>query len=285
MLRKEALFADFALLGVNAVWGATFVTMKNLLNEVHPLSILFWRFLIAFLVLWNLSRFRGWEKKTLKEGVILGCALFGGYLFQTLGLAYVTPARSAFLTGLSTIIIPFFALLILRTKIGRLLPLSIATALGGLALLSLNGGKGGSAVLWGDMLTVFGATAYALQIVLVEKFAHQNATLSLVTVEMGTVTALSLFFGLPFTLKIPQEPRIWGSLFFLGFFATALSFTVQKIAQRYTSSVHVGIIFISEPVFAALFSYFLWQERLTPQNILGCGLVLLGILIAQLGHS
>ncbi|MGQ9622312.1 MAG: DMT family transporter [Candidatus Caldatribacteriaceae bacterium] len=284
-MRKEALFADLALLGVNAIWGATFVTMKNLLNEVHPLSILFWRFLIAFLVLWNLSRFRGWEKKTFKEGVILGCALFGGYLFQTLGLVYVTPARSAFLTGLSTIIIPFFALFILRTKIGRLLPLSIVTALGGLALLSFNGGQGGSAILWGDMLTVFGATAYALQIVLVEKFAHQNATLSLVTVEMGTVTALSLFFGLPFILKIPREPGIWGSLFFLGFFATALSFTVQKIAQRYTSSVHVGVIFVSEPVFAALFSYFLWQERLTPQNILGCGLVLLGILIAQLGQS
>lgn len=285
VLRKKAFFADLALLGVNTIWGATFVTMKNLLNEVHPLSILFWRFLIAFLVLWSLSRFKGWEKKTFREGVILGCALFGGYLFQTLGLVYVTPARSAFLTGLSTIIIPFFAFLILQTKIDRLLPLSIATALGGLALLSLNGGKGGGVFLWGDTLTVLGATAYALQIVLVEKFAHQNAALSLVTVEMGTVTVLSLFFSLPFALEIPREPRIWGSLFFLGFFATALSFTVQKIAQRYTSSVHVGIIFISEPVFAALFSYFLWQERLTPQSILGCGLILLGILIAQLSQS
>lgn len=288
MLREKTLFADLALLGVNAIWGITFVTMKNLLAEIPPLTILSWRFLIAFGVLLSFPSSRKWDKKVVPEGAILGVALFGGYLFQTLGLLYVTPARSAFVTGLCTVIVPFFAFFLLRVQIDRFLPISIALALSGLFLLSFNGGNtSGPSVLQGDVLTLFGATAYALQIVLVEKFARNNETFPLVTVEMGTVAllcfTLCLFF--PTQKKIPQGAETWGSILFLGVMATALAFTVQKIAQRHTSATHVGVIFVSEPVFAAVFSYFLWQEQLTFRSLAGCGLILLGILTSQFSFS
>ncbi|MBC7217810.1 MAG: DMT family transporter [Candidatus Caldatribacterium sp.] len=283
MAERNAVLADLALLGVTAVWGATFVTMKNLLASTPPLTILFWRFSIAFGALVGFSCPKG--KRVFLAGTILGGALFGGYLFQTLGLLYVTPARSAFVTGLCTVIVPLFAFLILRTKPDRILPLSIALALFGLFILSL-GGERGNTVFFGDFLTLLGATAYALQIVLVERFTEENSAFALATVEMGVAALLSLSFAL--FLEEPLFPRrteIWGSLFFLGIVATALAFSVQKVAQRYTEATHVGIIFISEPVFAALFSYFLWHERLTARSILGCSLILLGILTTQLRLS
>lgn len=284
MITKKAALADLALFGVTAIWGATFVTMKNLLVTTPPVTILFWRFLIAFGILASFSHPK--EPETLKKGAILGGALFGGYLFQTLGLLYVTPARSAFITGFCTLIVPLFALLILRTKPEKTLPGSIALALFGLFLLT-GVDKESNSLFRGDVLTLLGATAYALQIVLVEQFTRGSNAFDLATVEMGTVTLLSLLLILlfPEQTMLPRNLATWGSIVFLGAVATALAFTVQKVAQRYTSATHAGIIFISEPVFAALFSYFLWGEHLTKQSIFGCSLILLGILTTQLRFS
>lgn len=284
MITRKAALADLALFGVTAIWGATFVTMKNLLATTPPVTILFWRFLIAFGILVSFSRPKEFE--TLKKGAVLGSALFGGYLFQTLGLLYVTPARSAFITGFCTLIVPLFALLILRTKPEKTLPGSIALALFGLFLLT-GVDKESNPLFRGDVLTLLGATAYALQIVLVERFTRGSNAFDLATVEMGTVTLLSLLLTLlfPEQTMLPRNLATWGSIVFLGAVATALAFTVQKVAQRYTSATHAGIIFISEPVFAALFSYFLWGEHLTKQSIFGCSFILLGILTTQLRFS
>lgn len=283
MTAQKMLIADLALLGVTAIWGATFVTMKNLLASTPPLTILFWRFLVAFGVLAGFSRPR--SLRVLKEGAILGGALFGGYLFQTLGLLYVTPARSAFVTGFCTLIVPLFAYFILRVQPEKTLPGSIALALLGLFLLT--GSSREKGLLFGDALTLLGATAYALQIVLVERFTKRNDAFALATVEMGMVALLSLFLALlfPGQKMLPQTFQAWGSILFLGVAATGFAFTVQKLAQRYTTATHAGIIFISEPAFAAIFSYFLWGERLTTQGILGCALMLLGILTTQLRFS
>ncbi|MCX7730256.1 MAG: DMT family transporter [Candidatus Caldatribacterium sp.] len=284
MSLRKTLYADLALLGVTAIWGATFVTMKNLLTSTPPLTILFWRFLVAFGVL--VSQFRPRCFRTVKAGVLLGGALFGGYVFQTLGLLYVPPARSAFVTGFCTVVVPFFAFFILRTKPEKTLPGSVALALLGLFLLTSGNGKD-SSLLFGDILTLLGATAYALQIVLVERFAKGNDAFALATVEMGTVAVLSFLLTLFFFKQkmLPQDWAAWGSILFLGVAATGFAFTVQKVAQRYTSATHAGIIFISEPVFAAIFSFFLWGERLTTRGLFGCLFISLGILTTQLRLS
>ncbi|MCX7667367.1 MAG: DMT family transporter, partial [Atribacterota bacterium] len=105
----------------------------------------------------------------------------------------------------------------------------------------------------------------------------------LVTTEMATVTILSLIFSLGSgNYNFSFSPMEWVSLSFLGIAATALAFTVQKLAQKHTSAVHAGLIFISEPVFAAFFSYFFWKERFTPAIVAGCVLILFGILLPQI---
>ncbi|WP_438314076.1 DMT family transporter [Candidatus Caldatribacterium sp. SIUC1] len=284
MIERKTLLADFALLGVTVIWGGTFVTVKHLLASTPPLAILLWRFLVAFGVLLVFSRPKTF--RVLFSGTLLGGALFLGYLFQTLGLLYVTPARSAFITGFCTLIVPIFALVILRTRLERTLPASIALALFGLFLLTSGDGEETSLSV-GDFLTFLGAVAYALQIVLVEQFAKSNDAFALATVEMGAVALFSALSGALFGEErmLPQGFSAWGSIVFLGVVATGIAFTVQKVAQRYTSATHAGIVFVAEPVFAALFSYLLFGERLTGRGIAGCSLILLGILTTQLRLS
>lgn len=276
------MIADLSLLGVNAIWGATFVTMKALVENIPVPKILLGRFLIATLVLLSFSSSQKWEKKVVSSGAILGLALFGGYFFQTWGLLYTTPARSAFVTGLSALFVPLLVYLMFRQRIDGYTLSGIAVALGGLVLLTLRGGGNGVPKWWGDGLTALGAWAYAVQIVLVEKFSREN-TMPLVTVEMATVTLLSFMFFLGTGNRdFSFSPREWVSVGFLGIVATALAFTVQKFAQKHTPAVHVGLLFITEPVFAAFFSYLFWQERFTALTVAGCTLILFGILLPQI---
>lgn len=170
----------------------------------------------------------------------------------------------------------------LQEKIDTWTSTGIVVALFGLVLLTLRGGEATYREWWGDFLTALGAFAYAVQIVLVEKFSQED-TLPLVTAEMATVTCLSLMlFLVSGNRNLSLSFSQWLSIGFLGVVATALTFTVQKLAQKHTPAIHAGLIFISEPVFAAFFSYFLWQERFTSAAVAGCIFILLGILLPQI---
>ena len=288
---NRALLADLSLTGVCLIWGGTFVMMKNLLMRENALNVLFWRFAIATLFLFIFLPQRIPNKKTFGYGLILGIALFGGYLFQTIGLIYTTPARSAFITGLSVILVPFFSSLILKTILKKETMIGVSLALIGLMFLTLNPSDLLKSQIFGDILTLVGAAAYGLQIVLVEKFSQESQALPLVITEMGTVAILSLILTIPFqSLHFPVRWLDFGQLAFLGIAATGLAFAIQKIAQKYTTAIHVGIIFVLEPVFAAIVSFFLWQEKFTPRTIAGCVCIVAGILFSEiktrlLGHS
>ena len=280
---NRSLIADFSLAGVCLVWGGTFVMMKNILSREAPLNVLFWRFTIATLFLLLILPQRLPDKNTFKYGLILGTALFGGYLFQTFGLVYTTPARSAFITGLSVILVTFFSFAFLRTKLKKETMIGVAMALVGLAFLTFNPTefiKKGQ--IFGDLLTLVGAAAYGLQIVLVEKFSQKSQALPLVIVEMGTVAFLSFYWLFLFGHSaFPLSGSMLVSLFFRDRRNRA-GFCDSKIAQKHTTAIHVGIIFVLEPVFAAVVSYFLWQEKFTPRTLAGCFFIVAGILFSEI---
>ncbi len=280
---NRAMVADLSLAGVCLIWGGTFVMMKNLLVRENALNVLFWRFTIATLFLFLVLPRRFPDKKTFGYGFILGIALFGGYLFQTLGLIYTTPARSAFITGLSVILVPFFSFLLIQTSLKKDTLIGVFMALIGLVLLTLKPSEFIKGQIYGDFLTLAGASAYGLQIVLVEKFSQKSQALPLVIVEMGTVAFLSLCLAIPNgSLHLPSQWLDFGQFVFLGIAATGLAFAVQKVAQKHTTAIHVGIIFVLEPVFAAVVSYFLWQEKFTPRTIAGCICIVAGILFSEI---
>jgi drug/metabolite transporter (DMT)-like permease len=268
------------LLAVTAVWGVTFVQVKDAV-AIYPLfAFLAVRFAIAGATLAPVAaaRLRGLGRGGLRAGVALGLLLAGGYALQTAGLQRTTVSATGFVTGLYVVLTPVLALALFRVRTGRAAWAGVALATGGLALLS--GVSAGS--LGGHLLVLAGAAAFALQIVLVERWAPRYDAIALTQVEMLAAFAAFLVVALGLRdLPAPHGGTVWAALLVTGVFASALAFLVQTWAQRRTSATRVALVFAMEPVFAGVFGYALAGDRLGWSGWTGCAVILLGIVIAE----
>jgi drug/metabolite transporter (DMT)-like permease len=227
----------------------------------------------------------------VRAGAVLGVLLCAGYGFQTAGLQFTTPARAAFITGLSVVIVPLLTASVLRKRIGPGVWLGVALATVGLALLSLGPDvlAGGSLIqiqastLLGDLLVLGCAFVFGGHVFMAGEYAPRLEVLTLTWVQLAVAAGLAIVMTL--ALEHPKPEQLGPMLpaaGFTGVFATVLAFTIQLRAQRFTSAIHTALIFSTEPVFGALFAYLLAGEVLAPAAVLGCGLILAGMLVAQL---
>jgi drug/metabolite transporter (DMT)-like permease len=275
--------ADLALAVVALIWGSTFVVVKEALDAVGPLMFVGARFTLAvvFMLILFPRRLRGMRRGDLQAGGLIGIWLAAGYIFQTVGLQDTTSAKAGFITGLSVVIVPALATILLRRPPGRGPTLGICMATIGLAFLSLNRDLH---VNTGDVWVMGCAVAFALHIVSVSHYSPHHDPIRLTAVQIA-VTAVIALIAAPiageFTLDLPL--KTWGAMAFTGLVATVLAFGVQVYVQRFTTPTHTGLIFSLEPVFAGLFGWWLANESLGAKELVGCGLILAGMLVAELG--
>jgi len=273
--------ADLALGGVALIWGSTFVVVQNALDAVAPLTFVAWRFALAALVLGVLfwRRARGIRRGELLAGGLLGLWLAGGYIFQTIGLQTTSSAKAGFITGLSVVIVPALATVVLGHPPGRGPLLGIALATVGLALLTLNRDL---SVATGDLWVLACAVAFALHIVSVAHFSPHFDPIRLALVQIATVALLAglaaALFETP-TARFPADA--WAAIAFTGVLATALVYSVQVHVQRFTTPTHTALLFSLEPVFAAFFGWWWAHEALGLRALVGCGLILAGMIVAE----
>jgi len=264
------------LLAVTAVWGVTFVQVKDAV-AIYPLfAFLAVRFAIAGVTLAPVAV--GRLRRSWRAGTVLGLLLAAGYALQTAGLERTTVSATGFITGLYVVLTPVLAFALFRVRTGRLVWAGVVLATAGLALLS--GVQAGSPE--GDLLVLGGAAAFALQIVLMERWAPRHDVIGLTQVEMlaacGVFLVVALALG---DLSVPRGWTVWGALVVTGVFASALAFLVQTWAQRRTSATRVAVVFAMEPVFAGLFGYLLAGDRLGWVGWAGCAVILSGIAVAE----
>jgi len=265
---------------VTAIWGCTFVVVKGALADASPLPFLAVRFMLAGLLLLMILGRGHVERGTIVPGSILGLFLFGGYLFQTWGLVYTTPSKSAFLTGFSVILVPLIMML-LGHKLGSATLLGAALGLAGIYLLVAPSGMTG--VNQGDILTLGGATSFAIHIVLVGRYTKRFSFLHLVPVQILVVGLLSLLS----LLIIPEQrlhfsARLVVAIAVTAVLATGVAFSVQNWAQQYTPPAHTALIFALEPVFAALSSWLVMGEHFRGRTLAGAALILAGMAISEI---
>jgi drug/metabolite transporter (DMT)-like permease len=274
------MLALAALVAVTAVWGVTFVQVKDAV-EIYPLfAFLAVRFAIASatLALPAAQRVRALGRSGVGAGVLLGLLLAAGYGLQTAGLERTTVSSTGFITGLYVVLTPLFALLLLRTPIGIEVWGGVALAVAGLAMLS--GIDAGS--ISGDLLVLSSTGAQALQIVGVERFATRYDPIALTFVEMLTSFAAFLAIALALgDLSVPHGGTEWGALLVTGVFASALAYLVQVWAQRRMSAARIALLFSLETVFAGLFGYALAGDRLGALGWGGCAAIMAGIILAE----
>ena len=220
----------------------------------------------------------------LAAPLLMGLALFAGYALQTFGLRLTTPAKAGFITGLSVVIVPVLSTLVLRQRLGRGAWLGVGLATAGMALLSLQVADPVGADLSmspGDLLVLGCAVAFACQILLTGRFASHYDPLWL---TFGQILVVALLAGIAgWILESPPAPSgpVVLAAAFTGVLATSLAFGIQTVAQRFTSPTRTALIYSTEPVFAALFSYLLIGEVLGLRQLVGCALILAGMVTVE----
>ena len=272
--------ALLALIAVTAVWGVTFVQVKDAV-AIYPLfAFLAVRFAIAALVLAApaAGRMRTLGRPGWLAGTALGLLLAVGYALQTAGLERTTVSSAGFITGLYVVFTPLLALILFRTRVGRAVWIGVGLAVAGLAMLS---GVGAGNVT-GDLLVLGGSAAYSLQIVLMERYAPRYDPVAFTQAEMLAAFAgfavVALALG---QVEVPRGWTVWGALLVTGIFASALGYLVQTWAQRRTSATRTALAFAMEPVWAGFFGFWLAGDRLGAIGWGGCAVIMAGILVAE----
>lgn len=275
--------ADLTLGMVALIWGSTFVVVQNALDAVGPLTFVAFRFIVgsAFLAALFYRRVRQMTRQDILSGGLIGIWLALGYIFQTVGLQSTTTAKAGFITGLSVVIVPVLATVLLRRPPGRGPVIGIVAATLGLGLLILNKNL---SVQSGDLWVLGCAFAFAMHITSVAYFSprHDSIRLSLAQIAAVAVLGLGSAFGFE-TPALDLPVRAWGAILFTGASATALAYGLQVHVQRFTTPTHTALLFSLEPVFAAFFGWWWNHEVLGAKALIGCGLILIGMIVAELG--
>jgi drug/metabolite transporter (DMT)-like permease len=272
--------ATAALILVTAVWGLTFVQVKDAV-ELYPLTaFLALRYLVATgaLALPAAPRLRELGRDGLFAGAVLGLLIALGIGLQTAGLERTTVTNAGFITGLYVLFTPLLGLALFRTAIPRELWLAVALALLGLGLLS--GVPEGSGT--GDLLVLLSTVAQALQIVMVGRYANRFDAFALTFVEVATAAVGFLLAAVVLgDLSVPHGWTVWSAILVTGLFAVAFAYLVQIWAQRRVSATRIAIVFSLETVFAGLAGYLFAGDRIGAIGLAGCAAILGGIVLAE----
>ncbi|MCC6904952.1 MAG: DMT family transporter [Anaerolineae bacterium] len=274
--------AEAALIFITVIWGTTFIVVSDALKSVPPLAFVSLRFLMSSVVLLLMfgRRLKGIGHTEIGIGISLGLVLAVSFVLQTVGLQTTSPGKTAFITGLNVVIVPFLAWWVLRNRPAAGAYIGVLVATVGLALLTLDASL---TIAPGDIWVIGCAATYALHIVMIGKYAPHHDTVRLNIVQIITVSlivgAASLFIERP-ALSYPASA--WGAILYTGVIATALVLSLQAAGQRYVDPTRTALIFSLEPVFAAIFGWLFASEIFGVRDIAGCALILAGMLVAEL---
>lgn len=276
--------ADLTLALISLIWGATFVLVKRALNDVTPVLYLALRFSLAAVLLAFYFRRRiqfRFSRHELGAGLRIGAVLMAGFILQTIGLQTTTPAKSAFLTGMYVVLVPFVNSSVYRIRPRMPEIAGVLVAGLGMGLLSMHGETW--SIARGDLLTILCAVAFAVQVVLLSHWAPIAGyeSISLLQVAAAALVAV-VATPLLETPSIQWSPAVLWAIILGGVLATAVAFVLQSWAQQRTSAARAAVIFSLEPVFAWALSWLVEGEPFTLRSATGAALILGGILLVEL---
>ena len=276
--------ADLLLITAAAVWGVSFVVVKEALTSASPLLFLAARFTIATIVLAPLVNLRGgFSRGELRAGLILTLLLASGFATQAYGLQFTTPARSAFIVAMSSVLAPFIALVLLKHRTGWMVFLALLIAGAGIYFLTAPDTGG---LNKGDLWTLITAVVFGGHIVAVSEFSKQFDAQRLVWLQLPGTAIGSLIAALLFEhLRFDWSPSLVAALLFLAVMSTVVALVWQFRAQREMSSARASLIFCFEPVFAGLTSWLFWGETFSRSQGFGAVLILAGMVLAVIGEA
>lgn len=275
------VLATLALLAMTAVWGSTFVLIKDLLDRVPTLDFLAVRFLIAGVVMVAVApRALGrLSPAARRQGLVLGGLYGAAQILQTAGLAHTPASVSGFVTGLYVVATPLLAAVLLRTRLTPYTWAAVGLATVGLATLTLDG----LSVGYGEAITLVAAVLYALHIVALGAWASAEDALGLSILQLLVIAAICLVATAPDGVVLPATTADWVSVVYMAVVAGAAALIAQTWAQAHLAPTRAAIVMSMEPVFAAAFAVGLGGESLTWRLLGGGALVVVAMLVVEAG--
>ncbi|HEX9775033.1 MAG TPA: DMT family transporter [Actinomycetota bacterium] len=271
---------EFALVGIAAVWGATFPMVQDAVERLPPFAFLAARFALAAAVLAALGAFRGLTARELRAGAVIGGALTAGYAFQTVGLQYTSASNAGFITGMFVVFTPLIGAAVFRALPSRAALTGVTLATAGLVLLAM---PAGFRLGKGDALEVATAFAFGLHIVLIALFARGSSALRITGVQVAVTAVATGAVGAlaERSAAFDADASVVLTVVVTAIGATVVGFWVQVRAQQDLPPVRTGVILSAEPAFAGLFGYLLAGDRIGGRGIAGAALILVGILVVS----
>jgi drug/metabolite transporter (DMT)-like permease len=278
--RRIAVLATFGLLAMTAVWGSTFVLIKDVVARMPVADFLAVRFAIAALVMLALFARPVWQlgRKQVMRGLLLGVVYGAGQLLQTWGLSLIAPSVSGFATGMYVVFTPILAMLLLRQRMAGVVWLAVLLSTAGLALLSLNG----VSVDVGVWLTLASAALYGLHIVGLGQWSRKGEAFGMSAVQMVAIAAICLLATAPRGPMLPPDRSAWFAVLYMALVAGAGAMLMQTWAQSHLPATRAAIVMTTEPVFAAAFAVLLGSDVLTWRMLVGGGLILAAMYLVEL---
>ena len=261
-----------AMLGAAAVWGGSFVIMKDSLEKQDVFSFLASRFILASILMfmYRPTALRGLSKRFVLRGIFAGILLGSGYIFQTFGLTNTTVSNTGFITGLYLVFTPLISLIVLRRHVIRIQWLAVLLAFIGLFLISYNGVSLGR----GETLVLISAILYGAHFVALGEWSDGGNTYALTLIQIATLGVMASLFTIKDGFQLPPDSSVWLAVLFTAFFATFLAFLVQTKAQSVMSATAASVLLATETPFAVIFGLYFNSDPLTFKIITGGLLVM-----------
>lgn len=271
------------LISVAAIWGFAFVAQSAGMDHLGPHSFNAARFVlgaISLVPLWLVfTKHRLPQGKTLLwGGLAAGTIMFGGFSFQQVGLLYTTAGNAGFITGMYIVMVPVAGILLghstsMQTWSGVILAV--------LGLYALSIGPDLS-IGYGDLLQLIGAlfwTAHVLTIGwLSRKVDAISLSISQFMVAAVWATIAAMIYETP---ALPDFQSAWLPLLYAGIASSGIACTLQVIAQRKVEPGITALILSTEAIFAVIGGWLLLDEQFGSKELLGCSLMLAGMLVSQ----
>ena len=281
---KEQSIAIVLLLITTILWGSTFIITNKLTQIIPPMFYMFLRYLIGFIAfLPFIGRLRNFTLKQFKIGFIAGTLVWASFSFQTIGIQLTTATKSAFITGLSVIMVPIFSAIFFKDKISARIWISTLLALIGVSVMSIIGFEN---ISIGDLLVLICDVFYAIYIIYLSLNLKSVDIIGITAIIVFLLSFYSLIASIIFediNLTFKNMDSIFENfgliLLYMGVCATNIATLTQNYGQRHLSSTKAAIVFATEPLFATFFAV-LGDESLTPKIVIGGILILVGVLLS-----
>lgn len=283
------LRADLLLLLTAFIWGTAFVAQKYGNDSMPPITFVGTRFLLSALMLLPLAWYEARRQSVplsrldwVQAGIV-GLCLFSGSCLQQLGLLTTSATNAGFLTALYVVMVPFTVWIVSRQPPRSMVLLACAVSIAGAWLLT----DDGQARHWrmGDIIIVVSDVAWAVAITVIAMFMQRSQRPFFLSLTQYTVTAV-LALAVGFCFESPSFAGLHtalGAVLYAGLLSGGVAYTLGVIAQKHTPPAEAALIMCLESVFAALAGAVMLHERLTVTAALGCGLILLGVVMVEVG--